>query len=58
MVHRQKLVVEFSGAATTAAILSGKVKIDGGRIAAVVSGGNLGMPLECEDCPAAPFRVT
>ncbi|MDG2282952.1 MAG: threonine/serine dehydratase [Longimicrobiales bacterium] len=58
LVHRQKLVVEFSGAATTAAILSGKVKIDGGRIAAVVSGGNLGMPLECEDCPAAPFRVT
>ena len=58
LVHRQKLVVEFSGAATTDAILSGKVKIDGGRIAAVVSGGNLGMPLECEDCPAAPFRVT
>lgn len=58
LVHRQKMVVEFSGAATTAAILSGKVKSDGGRIAAVVSGGNLGMPTECEDCPAAPFRVT
>jgi len=57
LVHRQKLVVEFSGAATTAAILSGKVKSDGGRIAAVISGGNLGTPVECEECPAAPFRV-
>ena len=57
LVHGQKLVVEFSGAATTAAILSGKVKSDGGRIAAVISGGNLGTPTECEDCPAAPFRV-
>ncbi len=57
LVHRQKLVVEFSGAATTAAILSGKVKSDGGRIAAVISGGNLGTPVECEECPAAPLRV-
>lgn len=39
--HRQKLVVEFSGAATTAALLSGAVKADGGRVAAIISGGNL-----------------
>jgi len=36
-----KLVVEFSGAATVAALLSGEVRTDGHRIAAVVSGGNL-----------------
>lgn len=58
LVHRQKLVVEFSGAATTAALLSGRVRSKGGRVAAVISGGNLGTPVECEDCPAAPFRVT
>ena len=57
LVHRHKLVVEFSGAATTAAVLSGKVRCEGGRIAVVISGGNLGMPAECGDCPAASFRV-
>lgn len=41
LVGRQKLVVEFSGAATTAALLSGAVDAQGGRVAAVVSGGNL-----------------
>jgi threonine dehydratase len=41
LVHAQKLVVEYSGAATTAAILSGKVATEGLRVAAVVSGGNL-----------------
>lgn len=41
LVGRQKLVVEFSGAATTAALLSGAVDAGGGRVAAVVSGGNL-----------------
>lgn len=41
LVNRQKLVVEYSGAATTAALLSGAVKPDGGRVAAVISGGNL-----------------
>lgn len=41
LVGRQKLVVEYSGAATTAALLSGKVDPKGGRVAAVVSGGNL-----------------
>lgn len=41
LVHRHKLVVEFSGAATTAALLSGVVKAEGLRVAAVISGGNL-----------------
>ncbi len=41
LVGHQKLVVEFSGAATTAALLSGAVSPVGGRVAAVVSGGNL-----------------
>ena len=41
LVHRQKLVVEFSGAATTAALLERKVDVEGARVAAVISGGNL-----------------
>ena len=41
LFHRQKLVVEFSGAATTAALLSGAVKAEGDRVAAIISGGNL-----------------
>jgi threonine dehydratase len=41
LIHRQKLVVEFSGAATTAALLEGKVDVEGARIAAVISGGNM-----------------
>lgn len=41
LVKRRKLVVEFSGAATTAALLSGAVKSDAGRSVAVVSGGNI-----------------
>lgn len=41
LFHRQKLVVEFSGAATTAALLSGAVNAEGGRVAAIISGGNL-----------------
>ena len=41
LVGRQKLIVEYSGAATTAALLSGKVDVKGGRVAAVISGGNL-----------------
>jgi len=40
-VTRQKLVVEFSGAATTAALLEHKVDVEGARVAAVISGGNL-----------------
>ncbi|MDA0329326.1 MAG: threonine/serine dehydratase [Gemmatimonadetes bacterium] len=41
LVSRQKLIVEFSGAATTAALLSGRVKVEGLRVAVVISGGNL-----------------
>jgi len=41
LVNRQKLIVEFSGAATTAALLEGKVDAQGARVAAVISGGNL-----------------
>lgn len=48
LIDRQKLVVEFSGAATTAALLSGKVDVRGKRVAAVVSGGNLDPSLFAE----------
>ena len=41
LVADQKLVVEYSGAATTAALLSHAVEAEGRRVAAVVSGGNL-----------------
>ncbi|HSW30552.1 MAG TPA: threonine/serine dehydratase [Longimicrobiales bacterium] len=41
LVGRQKLVVEFSGAATTAALLERKIDADGARVAVVLSGGNL-----------------
>lgn len=41
LVGRQKLVVEFSGAATTAALLERKVGGPGARVAAVISGGNV-----------------
>ena len=40
LLNRTKLVVEYSGAATVAAIQSGAAEI-GGRVAAVISGGNL-----------------
>lgn len=41
LVLRQKLVAEYSGAATTAALLEGKLDAKGARVAAVISGGNL-----------------
>lgn len=41
LIEREKLIVEYSGAATTAALLSEKVDVQGRRVAAVVSGGNL-----------------
>jgi threonine dehydratase len=40
LLERSKLLVEFSGAATTAAILSGRWKAEGRRTALVLSGGN------------------
>jgi threonine dehydratase len=48
LVGRQKLVVEFSGAATTAALLSGAVHAKGESVAAVISGGNLDPSLMIE----------
>jgi threonine dehydratase len=41
LVRTGKLVVEFSGAATLAALLSGAVPAGGPRTAVVVSGGNI-----------------
>ncbi len=41
LIFRQKLLVEFSGAATTAALLYGKVPGRGRRTALMVSGGNM-----------------
>jgi threonine dehydratase len=41
LITREKLVVEPSGAATTAAILSGKLKLPKGAVVAVISGGNV-----------------
>jgi threonine ammonia-lyase medium form len=41
LLQRSRLVVEFSGAATVAALLSGLVEARGTRTAAVLSGGNL-----------------
>lgn len=41
LVRRQKLVVEWSGAATTAALLSEAVDAKGAQVAVVISGGNL-----------------
>jgi threonine dehydratase len=48
LVGRQKLIVEFSGAATTAALLSGKVDAHGRSVAVVLSGGNLDPSLLAE----------
>ena len=42
LMSRAKLFVEASGAAATAALLSGRVKLpSGSRVAALVSGGNV-----------------
>jgi threonine ammonia-lyase medium form len=41
LLWTSKLVVEFSGAATVAALLAGAVDVRGLRVAAVLSGGNL-----------------
>lgn len=57
LVHGHKLVVEYSGAATTAAVLSGRVNVRGLRVALVISGGNLSTPTSCDDCPAAPLSA-
>jgi threonine dehydratase len=41
LIERHKTVVEFSGAAAVAALLSRRLDVGGGRVAVVVSGGNL-----------------
>ncbi len=41
LLTKRKLVVEYSGAATVAALLSGRIAARGRRVSAVVSGGNL-----------------
>ncbi|NNK62700.1 MAG: threonine/serine dehydratase [Gemmatimonadetes bacterium] len=41
LLHRHRLVVEFSGAATVAALRSGAIDLRGRRVAVVLSGGNL-----------------
>lgn len=41
LLERRKLIVEYSGAATVAALLSGAVSVSGRRACAVLSGGNL-----------------
>jgi len=41
LIEHQKLIVEYSGAATIAALLAEKVNVQDQRVAAVVSGGNL-----------------
>ena len=41
LMYASKLVVEFSGAATVAALLSGACDVRGRRVAAVLSGGNM-----------------
>ena len=45
LVLREKLVVEPSGAASTAAILSGKLKLPEGPVVAILSGGNADLKL-------------
>ncbi len=41
LATERKLLVEFSGAATVAAILSGRVEVTGRKVVAVLSGGNV-----------------
>ena len=41
LLHRPRLVVEVSGAATVAALRSGAIDVQGRRVAVVLSGGNL-----------------
>jgi threonine dehydratase len=41
LIEKQKMVAEGAGAAAVAAIMSGKLDVDGKRVVAVVSGGNI-----------------
>jgi threonine dehydratase len=48
LINRHKIIVEYSGAVTTAALLSGQVKTEGRRVAVIISGGNLDPSLLAE----------
>ncbi len=58
LIMRRKLVAEYSGAATVAALLGGRIATAGRRICAIVSGGNLDTSLLGEilgtDAAASP----
>ncbi len=41
LLRRRKLVVEFSGAASVAAVMTGAVEVEGRKVVVVLSGGNL-----------------
>ncbi|HUH12433.1 MAG TPA: threonine/serine dehydratase, partial [Longimicrobiales bacterium] len=70
ILNRSKMVAEFSGAATVAALLSGAWRPEGRRVVAVVSGGNLdparalqllgedGQPRVARVAAAAPAAAT
>ncbi len=45
LLERSRVVVEPAGAAAPAALLSGKIDLQGKKVVAVVSGGNVDMPL-------------
>ena len=53
LITRRKLVVEYSGAATVAALMSGRVTAPGRNVCAVLSGGNLDTSLLGEILGAA-----
>ena len=53
LITRRKLVVEYSGAATVAALMSGRVAAPGRNVCAVLSGGNLDTSLLGEILGAA-----
>ena len=58
LITRRKLVVEYSGAATVAALISGRVPAAGRKVCAILSGGNLDPSLlgEILDTAAAPAQ--
>ena len=58
LITRRKLVVEYSGAATVAALISGRVPAVGRKVCAILSGGNLDRSLlgEILDTAAAPAQ--
>ena len=57
LLTRRKLVVEYSGAATIAALTSGRVDARGRNVCAVISGGNLDTSLLGDILAAAPEQA-